>query len=293
VFYSIAWLYGSYVQHSAALIETQGILKTHAEQVGKKTYRLPKSWKYIQLSNLFFSYNETDNEGSRHVYHLHDVGLTLSRKEKIAFIGASGSGKSTMLSILRGLHVARVGDLSVDGVIQKRGIEHLYSETTLVPQDPEIFNSSIKDNITMEVAVTKKDLDKAILAARFDVVVKRLIDGLETNVMEKGVSLSGGEKQRLALARGILAARNSDIILFDEPTSSVDAANEYDIYMNLFKMFKHKTFISTIHRLHLLEKFDRIYMFEDGKVIAEGTLDHLHTVPEFQVMWKKYHKAKK
>ena len=115
---------------------------------------------------------------------------------------------------------------------------------------------------------------------------------IKTNVMEKGVSLSGGEKQRLALARGLLAARNSDIILMDEPTSSVDSVNEVKIHDNIFKEFKDKTIISSIHRLNLLNKFDYIYMFDDGKIVAEGTLDELMKNNKFKVMWQK-HRGKK
>src|SRR3989338_971904 len=112
--------------------------------------------------------------------------------------------------------------------------------------------------------------------AQFGKVVDRLEKGLDTNVLEKGVSLSGGEKQRLALARGILAARKSEILLLDEPTSSVDSLNEMKIHEALFKVFKNKTIISSIHRLHLLQKFDYIYMFDKGKIVAEGTLEKIN-----------------
>ncbi len=99
-------------------------------------------------------------------------------------------------------------------------------------------------------------------------------------------------KQRLALARGLLAAKDSEIVLLDEPTSSVDSLNELKIHKEVFKAFKNKTIISSIHRLHLLDNFDYVYMFEKGKIIAEGTFSQLKKHPKFKYLWKKY-QAKK
>ncbi len=135
----------------------------------------------------------------------------------------------------------------------------------------------------------KNDLNKAIAMVQFKEVISRLPKGLQTNVLEKGVSLSGGEKQRLALARGLLAAKNSEIVLMDEPTSSVDTLNEIKIYNQVLEEFKGKTIISAVHKLHLLNKFDHIYIFEKGKIIAEGTLAELKNNPIFSRVWKKYH----
>jgi ABC-type multidrug transport system fused ATPase/permease subunit len=124
-------------------------------------------------------------------------------------------------------------------------------------------------------------------------VIARCPQGLETNVLEKGVSLSGGEKQRLALARGLLAAKNSDILLMDEPTSSVDTVNESKIYDAVFNQFKGKTIISALHRLHLLKKFDYIYIFDKGSIVAEGTLDQIKKEPRFIRIWNNHHSTNK
>ena len=128
--------------------------------------------------------------------------------------------------------------------------------------------------------------------AQLENVVGRLPKGIDTGVLEKGVSLSGGEKQRLALARGLLAAKDSDILLLDEPTSSVDSINEIRIHDNIFREFKDKTIISSIHRLHLLDKFDYIYLLSKGKIVGEGTFEELKSNPRFRKMWKKYTKEK-
>ena len=140
----------------------------------------------------------------------------------------------------------------------------------------------------MDMFCKKDQINKAIKLAQFKTVVDRLPNGIETSVQEKGVSLSGGEKQRLALARGILAAKDSDIILLDEPTSSVDSINERKIHDNIFKEFKEKTIISSIHRLHLLDKFDKIIIFDRGKIIAQGTFKEIKENPKFKSIWKRY-----
>jgi ABC-type multidrug transport system fused ATPase/permease subunit len=119
--------------------------------------------------------------------------------------------------------------------------------------------------------------------------VKKLPNGLKSSIVEKGVNLSGGEKQRLALSRGLLASEDKEIILLDEPTSSVDSKNELLIYQNIFNRFKNKTIISSIHRLHLLPLFDQIYFFKNGKIIASGDYRQLkRRSSEFQMMLRKY-----
>ncbi|CAN5351724.1 hypothetical protein BH09BAC4_BH09BAC4_37500 [soil metagenome] len=106
--------------------------------------------------------------------------------------------------------------------------------------------------------------------ARFDDVVKQLLNGLETDIQEKGVNLSGGRRQRLALARGFLAVRMSDIVRLDEPTSRVDPKTELAIYRELLREFADEATVSTLHRLHLLPFFEYIYIMRDGKIEDEG-----------------------
>jgi ABC-type multidrug transport system fused ATPase/permease subunit len=107
------------------------------------------------------------------------------------------------------------------------------------------------------------------------------------------VNLSGGEKQRLALARGLLASEHKDILLLDEPTSSVDFSNELKIYQNIFNAFPGKTIVSSIHRLHLLSLFDSVYLFKGGALVAEGTFEDLKSnSADFRELWDKYVKAR-
>jgi ABC-type multidrug transport system fused ATPase/permease subunit len=142
------------------------------------------------------------------------------------------------------------------------------------------------------VEYNNKEIAHFIKLAAFSDVVTRLPHGLESNIVEKGVNLSGGEKQRLALARGLLASKDKEIVLLDEPTSSVDFHNELKIYENIFKSMPEKTIISSIHRLHLLSLFDNIYFFKDGKIVANGNLEQLkNNSKDFQELWNKYLKT--
>jgi ABC-type multidrug transport system fused ATPase/permease subunit len=271
------------MKYGARLSNTSEIDNTYENLDEETNPQMPSNWSILEIKNLNFKY---EKEGKNR--HLENVNIKLEKGKKIALIGESGSGKSTILSILRGLYPPEKGEVYCDNKKLENGYGKLKSQITLIPQDPEIFNNTIGKNITLGLKAKTKDVDKAIEMARFKKVVARLEKGLDTNVLEKGVSLSGGEKQRLALARGLLAAKRSKIVFLDEPTSSVDSLNEIKIHENIFKEFKDKTIVSSIHRLHLLNKFDYIYYFEKGKIIAQGTLTDLKKNPKFKNLWRRY-----
>lgn len=282
-FYQLAYLYSRMVRYNAR-IEGAYPIDEEFEKIEEKIRdNLPNDWKEVELKNINFTYDESCDKS-----HLRNVDMKFSKGQKIALIGESGSGKSTILAIMRGLYPVQKGEVYCDKEKLENGFEKLKRNITLIPQDPEIFNNTIKYNITMDLPSSKEEVEKVIEMAQFKKVLDRLDKGLETNVLEKGVSLSGGEKQRLALARGLFAAKNGDIILLDEPTSSVDSLNEMKIHDNMFKNFKDKTIISSIHRLHLLNKFDYIYMFDKGKIIAEGNLAEMKKNYKFRYLLKKY-----
>ena len=287
-FFRFAQIYGGVVRTSARISGAKSIDEEFDKVKEEAKMNLPYGWKEIELKDIEFSY---EKEGKKK--NLKDINLKIKRGQKIAFIGESGSGKSTILAILRGLYPTSKGDVYCDGKKLDQGFTRLKHHVTLIPQDPEIFNNTIGHNITMGLRTYKEDLKKVIKMARFEKVVQRLDKGLKTNVLEKGVSLSGGEKQRLALARGLLAAKNSDIVLMDEPTSSVDSINEIRIHENLFSEFKNKSIISSIHRLNLLSKFDYVYMFDNGKIVGEGTINEIRKHPKFMSIWRKYNLEKK
>ena len=290
-FFNFAWMYNIMVQRSAAVSLAEVICDEHEKIILKnKKYYLPENWKVLQIKNLKFSYKKKDDEDYVGE-NINDVSICLERKSKIALIGESGSGKSTILSLIRGLHNAEKANVYCDGKKLSNGLEHFYEHSALVPQDPEIFNASVEENITMGIKMDFSEVKSVIRYACFDTVLARLKKGLKTNVLEKGVSLSGGEKQRLALARGLLMAKKYDFLLLDEPTSSVDSENELNIYKNIFENYKEKTIVSAIHRLHLLRYFDYIYFFEKGKILAEGNFNTLLNDEKFKILWNNYSKS--
>jgi ABC-type multidrug transport system fused ATPase/permease subunit len=244
----------------------------------------PEQWKSIDISNLNFCYPELSGKLSQ-PHHLKQLSVRIEQGKRIAFIGESGCGKSTLLTLLRGLYVPEPGyECRAD--CRSCSLDGLYELVTLLPQEPEIFENTIAYNITMGLSYSKAEIMEACSMAHFTPIVETLPNGLMTDIKEKGVNLSGGQKQRLALARGILAARNSKIILLDEPTSSVDPKTEALIYDNFFHAFRDKAIISTLHRLHLLEKFDYIYIMEKGRIKDEGSFDYLLRNSEtFKEMW--------
>lgn len=285
-FHRFASLYGRVVKYNANIVNAYPIDEAYAQLETENKYELPSDWKTIKLENVAFTHDD-----AKKTYHIDNINFQFEKGKKIALIGASGSGKSTMLSLLRGLDRPEKGTVKINSRPDVAGFEKIKQSVTLIPQDPEIFNNTIKYNITMDLPVKSTDIERVMKLARFSEIVPRLPKGLQTNVLEKGVSLSGGEKQRLALARGLLAAQDSDILLMDEPTSSVDTLNEVAIYENIMKQFKQKTIISALHRLHLLKYFDYIYVFERGKIVAHGTLDQIKKTPEFNRAWKKYNES--
>ena len=282
-FYSFGNLYGQVSKYDANLLNANPIDEAFEEVKEDVSKDLPSDWNNVEFKDVDFSYND---EGD--VKHMDGVNFKFRKGEKIALVGESGSGKSTMLTLLRGLYLPDGGSVYCNGKKLDYGFSRLKKHITLIPQEPEIFNETIKNNITMGIRTRNADLVDAIDMSQLKKVVGKLDKGLDTNVLEKGVSLSGGEKQRLSLARGLLAAKKSEIVLLDEPTSSVDSENEIMIHDKVFSKFRNKTIISSIHRLHLLNKFDTIYLFEKGKIVAHGSLDEIKKNPKFDRVWRKY-----
>ncbi len=246
---------------------------------------LPRDWKELSVKHLDFSYHSEESDD----LHLEDVSFTLKRGERIAFVGESGSGKTTFLKVMRDLYHPRNIKLNVDGRKIEEGFAGISRAITLGPQNPEIFATTILENITLgaehELDFVRRFTDMAC----FTDIVENLPNKWNSSIKEKGVNLSGGQQQRLALARGLLACHDKDIILLDEPTSSLDTATEMSVYRNIFNGFSDKTIISSVHRLHLLPMFHRIYVFGEGRIVASGTLSELlENCEYFQGLWRQY-----
>ncbi len=273
-FYTFAWKYSQVVEQYANLRSVQPILQ--ADQAEKHLQcSIDPLWRTIEIRHLDFTYKDEE----RPMQHLQKISLVLRRGTRIAFVGESGSGKSTLMSLIRGLHEADRGVVLCDGLELAHGLKDVGSTVTLIPQEPEIFENTIEYNITIDTDQEASELTEDIELSRFASVVEHLPQGLKTNTAEKGVNLSGGEKQRLALARGFFAAKHgsrhlttgSSIILLDEPTSSVDPVNERHIYENMIRRFGDRCIVSSLHKRYLLPLFDYVYVFSGGKIVDEGT----------------------
>lgn len=241
-------------------------------------------WRLIEIEGIDFTYRSA----LRRAPALRNVAITLRRGERIALVGASGSGKSTLLRVLSGLYEAEHARFRVDGQ-DRPELSNLAAIAMLVPQEPELFESSIGQNITLGVEHSPAAIHRACEIAGFAPVLDRLPHGLETGIAERGVNLSGGQKQRLALARGILAAAGSTVVMLDEPTSSLDAETEARILDHLHAAFPDSCLLSTTHRLHLLPRFDRVVLMAEGAVVDCGTVaELLSRQAGFRTLWEEY-----
>ena len=286
VFHNIAWQYTAVVRFHTDVQSARNIIDEFEQQhLPDHTRHLPENWQQLDIKDLTFVHKEAwrSEEGSLGLY---DLEVRIARGEKVALIGESGSGKSTLLALLRGLYPPEKGHLLVDNKTTQK-LEVIANYVTLFPQEPEIFENTIEYNITLGLPFEKEEVERICKVVHFHEVVQQLPNGLASGIQEKGVNLSGGQKQRLALARGVLAAKESDIVLLDEPTSSVDPKTEMLIYDQMFEEFADKAVVSSLHRLHLLAKFDYVYILDKGRVVDEGTFEELRKRSAiFQELWK-------
>jgi ATP-binding cassette subfamily B protein len=231
-------------------------------------------WQTLEIRNLSFHHSATEERGQ--VFD--GLDFTLKRGEKLALIGLSGGGKSTLLNLLCGLYTPSEVQLHIDGKTFD-SLLPLQAIATLIPQDPEIFENSVGFNITLDLPAEAEEIHTAINLAGFANVLATLPEGLKTDIREKGLNFSIGQRQRLALARGLFAAQQSSLILMDEPTSSVDLPTEKQILENIIDAYPDKAVIISLHRLHLLPHFDSILMLDKGKVVAAGPAKELLATP--------------
>jgi ABC-type multidrug transport system fused ATPase/permease subunit len=283
VYYTIAGTYDEISIQRSRVLGVKEIEDSYKQinRIKKKSF---KGWESLKINSLQFKYDENQEHKSLNI-----EDLTINKGEKIALIGESGSGKSTILKALHGMYETTQCKVELDGKVMKTNFVDLNLHSTLVPQEPEVFSASIKENITLLLNFKDDEIERAIQMAQFLDVVENLPNKLDSVVNEKGVNLSGGQKQRLALSRALLFSQGKEIILLDESTSSVDPQNEVRIYQNIFESFKGVTILASIHKFNLLKYFDRIVILEKGRIRAEGTFDYLlEHVPEFKKSWDEF-----
>lgn len=264
VFFRFTGTYSNLVRQRVRAANAEGIAKDFKE--GELDTRvLPSNWQDIEIRGLNFAYPETDKQ------HLNDVCLRLQRGQKVAFVGHSGGGKSTMLKLMRGLYQPISGAIVLDGKDCAGGFQDFGDSVALLPQTPEIFNETIRYNLTLGAQYTDDQINMALRVSCLEDVVNRLPKGLESSIKEKGVNLSGGEVQRLAVARGLLASIGKGIVLLDEPTSSLDALNERMVFDRLVREMGGRLIVCATHKLQILDRFDVVVVFDGGRVVGMGT----------------------
>lgn len=220
----------------------------------------------IRIEDLSFSYENKKVLAS--------VSLMIRRGEKAAFVGESGSGKSTLAKILTGLLKYDEGNVFLDGEpLTIISLESFYHKISYVSQDTPVFDGTVRENLVFDRDVSKADLQAGLERAQLLPLITTLEQGLDTRIGEKGTCLSGGEKQRLALAR--LWFDDPDIVILDEATSALDNVTESIVMQNVLEQLRHATVIAVAHRLTCVSGFDKIFVFKDGKIVGSGTFEEL------------------
>jgi ABC-type multidrug transport system fused ATPase/permease subunit len=223
----------------------------------------------ISFENVQFTYDEKEK------MILHDINLQVTRGETIAFVGMSGGGKSTLVSLIPRFYDVTKGRITLDGVdIRQFKVQTLRDKIGVVFQDNILFSESVKDNILLgKPGASDEEVHEAAKAANADEFILNLSEGYDTKVGERGVKLSGGQKQRVAIARVFL--KNPPILILDEATSALDLESEHLIQKSFEVLEKDRTTFIVAHRLSTITHANRIILIEHGQIKEVGTHDEL------------------
>jgi len=223
----------------------------------------------IKISDLRFAYGDNPDV-------LNGIELEIKEGEKVALVGASGGGKSTLVQVLIGLYPAKSGNVFYDNVpVTHIGLDVVREHVATVLQNPALFNDSIKTNLTLGRDINANELWHALEIAQLKDTVEQLPDKLDTIVGRQGIRLSGGQRQRLAIARMILS--KPSVVILDEATSALDTETEYHLHTALSHFLANKTTIIVAHRLSAIKQANCVYVFESGKIGEQGTHHELLT----------------
>ncbi|WP_394125471.1 ABC transporter ATP-binding protein [Vibrio hepatarius] len=217
----------------------------------------------IEIQNVNFSYNEEAKV-------LSDLSLTIPAGKKVALVGASGGGKSTLIQLLIGVYQQDSGFIKFNGhTTDEISFDIIREQIAVVLQQPILFNDTLRHNLTLGSDYDDLQLWRALEIAQMQDVINQLSDGLETQIGRSGIRLSGGQRQRLAIARMVLS--NPKFVILDEATSALDTATEAALHKALTEFLKGRTTLIVAHRLSAVKQADLIYVLEDGQVAQVGT----------------------
>ena len=252
-----------------------------ANKESSKEEEMVKMNTEISLKNVTFSYKG----GLKPV--LQGINLTINKNETVAFIGESGSGKTTIVNMLAGLLSPSIGQIAIDGIeLVSSKVKSHRAEVGYITQEPVVFNNSLYNNITFGLPKTESNVRKfwSVLNDTALVnTVKKMPDKEDTMVGDNGILISGGQKQRISIARELF--RDCSLLLMDEATSSLDSENEDIIQESITRIKGKYTIVIIAHRLSTIKHADRIYLLENGVISAQGTFESLQNVsPRFRKM---------
>ncbi|ALR29839.1 ABC transporter ATP-binding protein [Chryseobacterium sp. IHB B 17019] len=270
--------------------EAQASLNNFDRVMKKEVEPKPESPKTIGAIEELEFQNVSFQHQTAHYKALNSISFNVKNGETIAFVGPSGSGKSTLVKLLVGLYRPLEGDIFYNNVNGKEfDFDELRNQIGFVTQDTQLFAGTIKENLLfVNPSATDEDLQLALKKSSCTGLLERAENGIETVIGEGGLKLSGGEKQRIAIARALL--RKPHLLIFDEATSALDSITEEEITSTIKEISKEKEQITVLiaHRLSTIMHADRIYVLERGQVIETGS--HLHLIEEkglYYAMWRQ------
>ena len=269
------------VQSRIKQLEKLERIEVEEEDMARITVRFQPA---VRSGEIFLTGKELTKAYGDHVV-LKGIQLDIKRGEKIAFVGESGSGKSTLIKILLGLLKYNQGEVRLgDMELKEICLNNLYDRVSYLSQDAPVFDGTIKENLVFEKQVSEEQMLGALSEVQLSHLVENLAEGLNTEIGEKGTCLSGGEKQRLALAR--LWFEDSELVILDEATSAMDNLTEENVMKSVMQKMKDKTVIAIAHRLNSIAGFDRIILFKEGRIVGQGTFEELlHTDSYFMDLY--------
>jgi ATP-binding cassette subfamily B protein len=228
----------------------------------------PSLQQAVEFRHVSFAYARGDQV-------LHDVSFTLRKGERLALVGPTGAGKSSIVSLLCRFYDPQQGQILLDGVdIRQISLADLRSKIALVLQDPFLFSASLEHNLTLgNDAITHAHVRRAARMIGTEGLIDALPQGLETPILERGANLSVGEKQLLSLTRAL--AHDPEMLILDEATSSVDGQTEALIQEGMKQLLAHRTALVIAHRLSTIREMDRILVLDHGRLMEEGSHEQL------------------